>query len=168
MTTSELKPLSHEALEAALERALHYRLLNEPIEAESICRDVLRLESDNQLALVTLLLSLSDQFEQHLSQSFSEAREIATRLGDEYSRIYYQGLICERRARALWRRGGLGAGPVTHDWLQKAMDLYQQAEPLLPEGNDDAILRWNACVRTLRRHRDIRPAARDTFEPLLE
>ena len=38
----ELKPLSREAVPAALEKAVHYRLLNEPAEAESICLDVLR------------------------------------------------------------------------------------------------------------------------------
>ena len=37
-----LKPLSHDAIPAALERAERYRLLNEPIDAESICEDVLR------------------------------------------------------------------------------------------------------------------------------
>src|SRR5438046_3872512 len=47
----ELKPLSQEALPAALERATRYRLLNEPAEAESICLDVLRTDPDNQQAL---------------------------------------------------------------------------------------------------------------------
>ena len=36
---------------AALEKALRYRLLNEPVEAESICRDVLEVDPDNQAAL---------------------------------------------------------------------------------------------------------------------
>ncbi len=38
----ELKQLSADAIPAALEKALRYRLLNEPAEAESICHDVLR------------------------------------------------------------------------------------------------------------------------------
>ena len=37
----ELKPLSREGIPAALEKAMRYRLLNEPGEAESICHDVL-------------------------------------------------------------------------------------------------------------------------------
>ena len=164
----ELKPLSPEAVEAALERAHRYRLLNEPIEAESICRDVLRLEVDNQQALLILLLSLSDQFEEHLTSSFSEAKNVLPRLDDEYEKIYYHGLLCERRARAHWRQGGPGAGGITYDWLKKAMELYEQSETLRPPGNDEAILRWNACVRSMERHREVRPAARDTFEPLLE
>ena len=48
----ELKPLSHEGIPAALEKAMRYRLLNEPGEAESICHDVLRIDPDNQQALV--------------------------------------------------------------------------------------------------------------------
>ena len=58
----ELKPLSREAIPAALEKATRYRLLNEPAEAESICLDVLRADPDNQQALVILLLALTDRF----------------------------------------------------------------------------------------------------------
>ena len=58
----ELKTLSKSAVPAALAQAERYRLLNEPAEAESICLDVLRVEPDNQDALVTLVLSLTDQF----------------------------------------------------------------------------------------------------------
>ncbi len=42
----ELKPLSGSAIPAALEKAERYRLLNEPAEAESICRDVLKADPD--------------------------------------------------------------------------------------------------------------------------
>lgn len=58
----ELKPLSDEAIPAALEKAGRYRLLNEPAEAESICLDVLKTDPDNQIALITLLLAVSDRF----------------------------------------------------------------------------------------------------------
>ena len=53
----ELKPLSRESIPAALEKAMRYRLLNEPGESESICHDVLRLDADNQQALVLLLMA---------------------------------------------------------------------------------------------------------------
>ena len=46
----ELKGLSKTAIPAALERAEKYRLLNEPVQAESICRDILATEPDNQHA----------------------------------------------------------------------------------------------------------------------
>jgi hypothetical protein len=48
----ELKPLSREAIPAALEKAYRYRLLNEPLEAESICRDILEADPENQEATV--------------------------------------------------------------------------------------------------------------------
>ena len=44
----ELKTLTREAIPAALEKAVRYRLLNEPEQAESICEDVLRIDPDNQ------------------------------------------------------------------------------------------------------------------------
>ena len=31
-----------------MEKALRYRLLNEPLQAESVCRDVLACDPDNQ------------------------------------------------------------------------------------------------------------------------
>src|SRR5712672_1599982 len=58
----ELKRLSEDAIPAALEKALRYRLLNEPAEAESICHDVLQIDPENQQALVVLLLALTDRF----------------------------------------------------------------------------------------------------------
>jgi hypothetical protein len=164
----ELKPLHPDAVEAALERAHRYRLLNEPTESESIARDILRVRPDDQPALVMLLLSLSDQLEDQLVSSFNAAKELLPRLDDEYERLYYHGLLCERRARAHWRQGGHGSGQITYDWLRQAMDLYEQAERIRPPGNDDAILRWNACVRSMDRHREIRPVGEDTFLPLLE
>jgi len=58
----ELRRLSSSAIPAALEKAMRYRLLNEPGEAESICRDILELEPTNQEALSTFILVLTDQF----------------------------------------------------------------------------------------------------------
>ena len=52
----ELKPLTADAIPRSLEKAERYRLLNEPGEAESICEDILRLDPDNQQALIALLL----------------------------------------------------------------------------------------------------------------
>ena len=56
-----LKPLSKDAVPGAIVRAERYRLLNEPWQAESICRDVLAVEPDHQAALVLLILALTDQ-----------------------------------------------------------------------------------------------------------
>src|SRR4030095_12727633 len=64
-TEFKLKVLSAAAIPAALERAERYRLLNEPTQAESICLDILEVESQNQPALILLLLSLTDQFSEN-------------------------------------------------------------------------------------------------------
>jgi hypothetical protein len=45
---------------------------------------------------------------------------------------------------------------------------YEQAEKLRPEGNDDALLRWNTCARILMRNSDLRPRGVEAFEPALE
>ena len=60
----ELKHIGPEAIPAALDKAERYRLLNQPDAAESICEDVLAVDPDNQPALITLLLALTDQFRQ--------------------------------------------------------------------------------------------------------
>lgn len=57
------KTINAKMVPKALEKALRYRLLNEPLQAESICRDVLVADPSNQPALTTLLLALTDQFE---------------------------------------------------------------------------------------------------------
>ena len=44
----EFKRITPEAVPAALSKAERYRLLNEPREAESICRDVLLVDPENQ------------------------------------------------------------------------------------------------------------------------
>src|SRR5215510_12499968 len=96
----ELKRLSPEAVPAALSKAERYRLLNEPREAESICLDVIEREPNNQEALKMLLLALTVQFgEGDSSIALAEARAISSRLRDDYERLYFSGIICERQAR---------------------------------------------------------------------
>ncbi len=165
---TELKRLSQQAVPAALERAAHYRLLNEPMLADSICRDVLRVDPDNQEALVKLLLSQTDQFESHLAEAFKAAQKTLGRIEGEYERVYYEALICERRAHYHLDRGAPGSGPVAYDWYRKAMDLYEAAAGLGPPDNDDAVLRFNTCERILRKRSDVEPRPEDTFQPLLE
>jgi len=161
----KLKPIHEDAIEQALSKAEHYRLLNEPGQAESICRDILRVHPDHQPALVTIVLALTDQFSNaHASPGARTAREYTERLTDAYQKAYYMGLICERQARALLSRGM--AASFAYDGFREAMDLYQEAERLRPPGNDDAILRWNSCVRTIRRC-NLEPRAEEV-ELLLE
>ena len=158
----ELKPIHAEAIGRSLARAERYRLLNEPQEAESICHDVLRADPDNQEALVTLLLALTDQFGRDSHVTITHAREVLGRLTGEYERAYYGGVISERWAKAQLRIGALGH--IVHDWLDDAMTHFEQAAAISPPGNEDAILRWNACVRTIQRDPRLRPRTDEPVE----
>ena len=145
----ELKRLSKEAIPAALEKALRYRLLNEPAEAESICNDVLHIDPENQQALVVLLLALTDRFGKGYAVGVLQAQEVLACLRDPYERAYYAGIICERRAKARLHQGHPGSGHDAYELLREAMGWYEQAEALRPPRNDDAILRWNTCARLI-------------------
>ena len=163
---STLKKISPNGIERALEKVDRYRLLNEPGDAESICQDILDVDSQNQRALVALLLARTDQF-QHGRGAVAGAREILPRLTSEYQRAYYAGIICERWARARHARGAPGAPATVYEWLREAMEWYEKAEALRPAGNDDPLLRWNACARHLARHQELKPEVEDR-EAMLE
>jgi hypothetical protein len=164
----QLKALSKEAVPAALEKAHRYRLLNEPVEAESICRDVLEVDPGNQEALVTLLLALTDQFDDRLGAAVEQAREVLSRIRDEYSRAYHTGILCERRAKAHLKRGAPRSGHDAYEWFREAMEHYEEATAIRPAGNDEAILRWNTCARILMGNPHLVPAQEETFRTWLE
>jgi hypothetical protein len=145
----ELKLLSADAIPAALEKALRYRLLNDPAEAESICHDVLRIDPTNQQALVILLLALTDRFGKGYAVGVTEAQEVLSHLHGEYERAYYAGIICERRAKAQLSQGHPGSGHDAYELLGEAMAWYEKAETLRPAKNDDALLHWNTCARLI-------------------
>lgn len=161
-----LKSLSQTAIPEALEKAERYRLLHEASQAESICLDILRVDSGCQPALVTLLLSITDQF--GTEATIGRAREVLARFAGEYDRAYYAGIVYERSARARMRQALLSWAPKAHSEFVEAMRCYEQAEALRPAGNDDSILRWNTCARTLMRHHDIRPQPEERLEPVLD
>jgi hypothetical protein len=145
------KPISKEAIPAALMKAERYRLLNEPGEAESICLDILGIEPGNQDAVVMLVLALSDQFREETPSSrtaAARADEYLARLTDEYDRLYYSGLVRERRAKAVLQRDRYAAAGAA-EWIREAMQFFERAEAIRPPHNDDAVLRWNACARML-------------------
>ena len=161
----ELKSLSKEAIPGALARAERYRLLNEPWQAESICQDVLRIEPENRAALVTLLLALTDQFQRGNAER--EARDVVARMADDYERYYYSGIVCERRAQSLLHSASQGSGAMAYDLIRNAMHWYEKAEAIRPPANDDALLRWNTCVRLLNRYSHLQPVPSHTAEPIV-
>ena len=138
----ELKSLHKDAIPAALEKAERYRLLNEPGEAESICLDVLHVDPENQEAVITLLLALTDRFEKRYGVSDKSA----------YDHAYYSGIVAERRAKMKLRQNTPDCRFQAYDLLREAMTWFEKAESIRPPGYDDAILRWNTCVRIIERN----------------
>jgi hypothetical protein len=163
---SDFKPISPEAIPLALEKAERYRLLDEPAQAESICLDVLAVDPENQQALVMLLLALTDQFRGGPSECFGQAEAVVPRLRGEYERFYYSGLIRERRGHARAIQGGPGSTSAAFGWIRQAMDHFERAEQLRPPGNDDALLRWNSCLRLCQRYQ-LQPEPEEEFQPVL-
>jgi len=158
----ELKPLSHDAVPAALEKANRYRLLNEPGAAESIYLDILAVEPDNQEALKNIVLAMSDRFGKDYAVGDTHINDFVAKLTNEYEKAYYTGIVYERRAKATLAKGGLQA----FELFTQAMECFERAESIRPQGNDDAILRWNGCARIVNRN-DLKPhvvSASDTLE----
>jgi hypothetical protein len=143
----ELKPLSQAGIPRAMAKAERYRLLGEPQETDSICRDILRTDPDNQEVLIMLLLSITDQFARGADQYMFDAQRVLEKLRGDYERAYYSGIVCERWVKAQLEDGG-HCGSAS-GWFLEALDWYQKAQALSEAGNEDAVLRWNACVRYL-------------------
>jgi hypothetical protein len=154
----ELKILCPESVPAALEKALRYRVLNEPEQAASICEDVLAIEPDNQEALIMLILTMTDGFGGPRAASPKEARALLARLSGAYEREYYAGIIWEREAIARLRSNVPRSGHAAFACFRHAMDCFERAEVLRPPANDDALLRWNSCARMIMHHPDVVPA----------
>src|SRR5690606_22131568 len=104
----ELKKIRPDAIPRALAKAERYRLLNEPRESVSICRDILAIEPQNQQAIITLLLTLTDQFPACDPRHRSEAESLLPRITSEYKRAYYEGVINERWAKGKLRHDAPG------------------------------------------------------------
>ena len=143
-----LKAISKAGIAEATAKIELYRYLNEPEEAESICRDILAIDPQHQLALRLLGLTITDQFVGSASDRYREVEQAFQQLREGYERSYYMGILCERRAKAQ-----LHKGQPPHTILplfERALQYFAEAEKVRPPGNDDAILRWNRCVRLLQ------------------
>ena len=146
----ELKRIETSSIPRAIAKAERYRLINEPRESESICRDILEVDPENQDALIILLLALTDQF--HMARSGvtrADAEGVLARIRGDYERAYYAGVIAERIGKMMLN-SGYAPGAV-HDTLTEAMGLFESALRLAPPENPDAALRWNTCVRMIER-----------------
>ncbi|MEQ1762536.1 MAG: hypothetical protein ABL984_05240 [Pyrinomonadaceae bacterium] len=158
----ELKPISTEAIPAALDKANRYRLLNEPSAAESIYLDILAVEPDNQEAIKNLVLAMSDRFGKDYAVGDTHINEYVAKLRDEYQRAYYTGIVYERRAKATLAKGGLQA----YELFVQAMEWFEKADSMAGDGNEESKLRWNGCARIINRNK-LQPhvmGASDTLE----
>jgi tetratricopeptide (TPR) repeat protein len=149
-----LKRLPRANLEAAIAKAAHYRDLNQPEEAESICRDVLDVDPGNQAAFKLLGLAITDQFPNGQVGLLEEAVAAFERLADEYERVYHVGVAWERAAKAHLERGEAHSAVTS---FEHALRLFEKAEGMRPD-NPDPVLRWNRCVRLLSNHPSLRAA----------
>jgi hypothetical protein len=146
----QLKSISKAGIPEALAKVELYRYLNEPEEAESICRDILAIDAGHQLARRMLGLSITDQFTGRTGDRYDEVHKIFQGLHDPYERSYYTGLLLERRAKAQLRAGS--AAHILLPLVEESLKCFAEAEKIRPAGNDDSILRWNRCVRLLESH----------------
>lgn len=163
-----LKPISREGIPAALQKAHRYRVLNDSIAAESICLDVLAVDPANADAIVMHVLSITDQFTSGRIEDLRRAIAAVARLEDPYKSAYYQGIIAERWAKSILARDVPRAAEMAYEWIDKALTAYGKAEALRSPGNDEAILRWNTCVRMLERDSHLRPREAEAYEPSFE
>ena len=160
----DLKRISNEAIPRAVQKAERYRLLNQSWATESICLDILEVDPTNQSVLVMLLLAITDQFGAQSREQARRAREVLGRITDPYQKAYYGGIIDERLGHAHLAQGIMHAEAMAYESLKDAMDSFEKAERLRQPGNDDAILRWNTCLRTIQRLRLAEPAE-GQYEP---
>src|SRR5262245_1959842 len=158
----QLKTISQGGITEALAKARHYRYLNQAEEAESICRDILAVDPENQMALRMLGLAITDQFSGATSDRHQEAQGCFEKLTSPYERSYYLGILYERRAKAQLR-----AGHTAHSLImsfENAMHCFEEAEKVRPQGNDDALLRWNRCLRLLQTLPELSRSESESFE----
>lgn len=148
----QLKRLEHRNLQAAIDKAEQYRALNEPEEAESICRDVLDADPGHQVALRILGLAITDAFLKTHIKTFDEAVRVFGKLTDEYERVYYTGIAWERAGKAHLE---LGEHHNALSCFEHALDRYEEAERIGPKDSPDPVLRWNRCVRVLKEHPEL-------------
>jgi hypothetical protein len=160
----ELRKISKESVASALDKAKHYRLLNDPENAESICRDVLDIDPHNQIAISHLVLALTDQFDGG-SARVAEAKDWTAKLKSEYERLYLQGLISERAAKRIIATHRPESHYDAYDLFKEAMQYFDLADRLASDdSNDDPILRWNSCARLIQRYH-LTPRSNEAFRP---
>ena len=109
-----------------------------------------------------LLLALTDQFEDEVADAVTAgaARCCPAPAATSTSGPTTRASSASGGPRPSSSKGGPGSGYVAYELLREAMGWYEKAEALRPAGNDDALLRWNTCVRHPRAPSGSRPRPR--------
>jgi tetratricopeptide (TPR) repeat protein len=157
----KLKTISKDGIPEAISKIELYRYLNEPEEAESICHDILAADPENQVAQRLLGLTITDQFGGQAADRYAEAEKCFQALTDPYEQLYYMGLLHERRAKAQMRAGR--PAKMLIGSFHEAMRCFEEAEKIRPPHNDDAVLRWNRCVRLLEKIEHVEGESLESF-----
>lgn len=138
-----------EAIDSALQKAKQYRSLLEPELAISICLDIFAIEPDHQPTLVVYILALTDTFSQaDANYADQEILDAINLLKSDYQQAYYKGILKEKKAHSLLTNSM--SASFAYELLNSAIKQYNLAKDLSPQDNDDAILRHNSCVRTIK------------------
>ena len=161
----ELKRLADKNLGTAITLAKHYRDLNQPEEAESICRDVLDVAPDNADALRTLGLALTDRFSSAWMSLFEEACSTFKKLPTDYERAYYVAVAWERYAKAQLEAGR--AHNAIHAF-EEAMQRFEEASQHAAKDDPAPILHYNHCVRALTTNPELMRASLEPHLPKYE
>src|SRR5260370_259969 len=122
----ELKSISKAGIPEAIAKAELYRYLNEPEEAESICRDILAVDPGHQLARRMLGLAITDQFIGAASDRYIEVQSIFQGLRDPYEQLYYTGLLHARRANTQLL---VGNHPDSHSVIRASLRPKYSTRP---------------------------------------
>jgi tetratricopeptide (TPR) repeat protein len=163
--TYELKKLADKNLDAAIALAQHYRDLNQPEDAESVCRDVLDVAPENVDALRTLGLALTDRFTTAWMSIFEEACALFKKLPTEFERAYFVGIAWERYAKAQLEAGR--AHNAIHAF-EEALARFEEASTLAAKDDPAPILHYNRCVRALTTNPELMRASHVPHQPEYE
>ena len=146
----EYHKIDKDSIEDVLERAKQYRSLLQPDMAISICMDIFAVDKNNQEALVIYILALTDQLSQ--SESKVHQKKITDsikRLDSKFLQHYYSGIFFERQARSLLKHS-MSRSFAYAEFIE-AIAEFEIAEKKAPEHCADPILRYNSCIRTIKK-----------------
>ena len=148
-----LKRISPSGVAAALQKAERYRLLNDSSAAESICRDIVEIDPENQQALIVLLLSITDQFPDELGDAAATgARSPASPTRRIQARVLRRDHLRASRESAATSVDA-GSGSMAYESFREAMEWYEKAEAMRAGGKrrgDSALEHVRARARVRR------------------